>query len=251
MKQLFILITVLAYSLQAIAQKEECEHHYFRNKAISTSACYGKGFNSGKARAFDKSGKVIYEKGIRKFAGHSYVQFSYYESGAVKKAEWSDAPDAGIQWYKSVTTFGEDGKVTGYTEQSHDGLRNVSPLKTMPDTGYKPPVVTPRQPKKKEIVACAVIYSSEIWFINRSKQAAIVHADSKSAGGESYTVRLKPGASAKAGAMIQAQRFENPERFFYFSAVPEVEGKRRLPQITFDHEEQDGKEKRRYYFEVR
>lgn len=241
----FLLFPFVLCSLVVNAQSD-CEYHYYRNKVASTSVCYGKGFEEGKARAFDIAGKVIYEKSIRKFAGHSSVVFSWYESGAVKKAEWSEAPDAGIQWYRSITTFSEDGKVLDVEEQNYEGLHSPAITKRLPDTSYRP-----KPAKKKEVVKCAVIYSSEFWFINRTKYNVIAHADKKSGNDESAVVRLKPGASAKGGAMILAEQFENPERYYYFSVVQPGAGRKKQPVIRFLREEQDSKTKRRYYFEIR
>ncbi|MBC7552734.1 MAG: hypothetical protein H7257_02015, partial [Taibaiella sp.] len=102
---ILILMLFNLSSWSALANDNKCEYHYFRGKRISTATCYEKN-NFGKAVAYNKKGEIIYEKHIRKVAGHSYVIFSYYRTGAVSKAVWHDAADGGIQWYSSITTFG-------------------------------------------------------------------------------------------------------------------------------------------------
>jgi hypothetical protein len=112
-----------------------CKHTYFKGtKKVSTSLCYDKDNRFGKATAYNRKGEIIYEKSLRKIAGHSSVTFSYYSDGAVSKACYSDAPDAGIQWYKSDTWFKNNGTIDHVTEQSNDMRPMMSP-KTWKDTG--------------------------------------------------------------------------------------------------------------------
>ncbi len=175
--------------------------------SVSTSECYEHNSSFGKSRAFDKDGKIIYEKEIRKVGGHSYVLFDYFDNGAVKRAEWHDAPDGGIQWYSSVTTFSDDGKVISEHEQDY----NTSPstvLKTRPGGLQQKPA--PEKPQPSQSMKCAVIYSSEFWFINTMPYPVIVHVESKSKGGISFTVNLNKGATAMGGSRILAEQFEKP-----------------------------------------
>src|ERR1041385_8977966 len=72
------------------------------------------------ACAYDQAGDKIYEQELRNFAGHSPVWFTYYENGAVKKAEWSSAPDAGIQWYKNISNFSDSGTLLNSTDHNYD-----------------------------------------------------------------------------------------------------------------------------------
>jgi len=127
---LLILAMLLSvgYHSFALGEYPVCTHTYFKgSKKISTSTCYDNHQRFGKAIAYNRKGEVIYEKSLRKIAGHSYVTFSYYTDGAVSRAYWSDAPDAGIQWYKSDTWFKNDGTIDRVTEQSHDMHHITSP----------------------------------------------------------------------------------------------------------------------------
>jgi hypothetical protein len=65
----------------------------------------------------NKTGNVIYEKELRTIGGHASVEFTFYPNGALNKASWSSAPDAGIQWYNSTDIFSEDGKLVSHTEK--------------------------------------------------------------------------------------------------------------------------------------
>ena len=121
------------YCMCAEAQKSysNCERKYFNHTHIvSTSICYDKDKHWGKATAYDRKGKQIYQKDIRWVGGHAGVTFSYYANGAVQKANFSDQPDGGIQWYKVVTYFAPDGTVTSEDNQSYDRMNHVTmPLK--------------------------------------------------------------------------------------------------------------------------
>ncbi len=234
---LCILYVVAAYA----DDYKKCTYHYFKGKKVSTSECYDDAHRFGKARAYNMQGQVIYEKEIRTVGGSSHVEFSYYDNGAVKKASWHSAPDGGIQWYNTVTTFSEDGKVTGETENNYDH----SPVQTMQrypgDKGKKDSAHT---------AYCAVIYASEFWYVNTTRYTVIVTADR---GAEHYSLTLKPGATAKGGQLILAEQFDDPSRYYKFSVMPaNSKLKKKLIVIPSDQKPQStSKEVKRYYFEVR
>ena len=80
----------------------------------------------GVSYALDAKGKEILRLQTRRFAGHATVHFSYHANGSVALAEYSNAPDAGIQWYRARYRFDESGNQTGFEEQGrHD---NYGPL---------------------------------------------------------------------------------------------------------------------------
>lgn len=242
----FILVfNLLAGFSVCFAQiaKQGCDYHYFNDRKVSTSQCYEKN-NFGKALAYDRLGKIIYEKELRRIGGHSSVYFSYYHSGAVSKAEWRSAPDGGIQWYSSLTNFAEDGTVTGYTEQNYDD--HVTLIKRPVMEEPKPSVL-----KKKEVMTCAVIYSSEFWFINHTQLPVIVHADRRYGNDDFHTIALKPGDSVKGGALILAEQFDEPEKFYQFGAGYRKSKTSKVLRIKPLGAQQITKEVKRYYYEVR
>lgn len=234
----------------------KCTHTYFTNTKtvwVSTSLCYDKDNRWGKARAYNRKGELIYERELRRVAGHSSVQFTYYESGAVKTASWSSAPDAGIQWYKSYTTFSEDGKITGETSDSYEGpATHINPLQ--PPT-QKPVVKTPPAKPAPATMECAVIYSSEFWFTNYTPHTVVITATRKYNKSETYTLSLHPKETLKAGQLILAQQFDDPSKTFDFSVVPLKAGGKKQRLIILPSEdrqpENPTKETRRYYYEVR
>ncbi len=116
----WIMLFFLNCSAAAARDYTNCTRHYFKNRKLSTSQCYDADHRWGKAIAYSSKGTIIYEKELRRVAGHSSVNFSYYASGAVKRAEWSSAPDGGIQWYSSVTDFAENGTITSFSENNYD-----------------------------------------------------------------------------------------------------------------------------------
>jgi len=87
----------------------------------------------GFSKAYDKTGKLIYDANSSRSGVLSGTGFSYYENGAVKVAEYSSHPDAGIQWYKKTTYFDENGIITSEFEMSDD--MRVTMIQD-PDTSY-------------------------------------------------------------------------------------------------------------------
>jgi hypothetical protein len=74
----------------------------------------------GYAKAFDQTGKEIYNFNIRNFAGHASVDFYFYSSGAVERAQYSSHPDGGIQWSDITHFFHKDGKLNKIEDNSSD-----------------------------------------------------------------------------------------------------------------------------------
>jgi len=109
---------------------------YHSNGKISTTEFrpYGDGYAAqGNSYAYDNTGKIIYECTTSRSGMLSGVNFTYYESGAVKVAEYSSHPDAGIQWYNKTTYFDENGTITSEFEMSDD-MRGT--IQQQPDTTY-------------------------------------------------------------------------------------------------------------------
>lgn len=226
-----------------------CQYRYFAgSRLVSTSVCYDREQHWGIAKAFNKKGEVIYQRQLRRIAGHSSVEFSWYGSGAIKTAAWSSAPDGGIQWYKSFTTFTEDGQINGEIEDSHDNRVTVHAPKTLPNA---PTTVVPAKPAVAE---CAVIYASEFWFTNFTPFAVVATATHRYRPTERYVIVLNPGESKKCGQVILAQQFDEPTRTFDFSAMPSRSAaKQRLVVIPSDTIPPDNpkKEVKRYFYEIR
>lgn len=232
-----------------------CQYTYFKNGKKATSQCYDTDNRWGQARAYTDKGAVIYEKELRKIAGHSSVQFSFYENGAVKRAEWSSAPDAGIQWYRTYTDFAPDGTVTSEVHDSYDnGPGTTAPFKRQEYITPPSPTVSPTPaPSKPTTIGCAVIYSSEFWFINTTPYSVVVTATHKHRNNEMNSITLRPRQSAKGGQVIQAQYFDDPAKQYDFSVRAVKPGnKTKFILLPSDKKpEQTSKENQRYYFDIR
>lgn len=108
---------------------------YHKNGKISTEEFRPSSHQymaQGYAKAFDPKGVEIYNALTSRSGQISSVWFTYYENGAVKSAEYSSHPDAGIQWYKKTTWFDESGKITSEAEYSHDD--HVTLTHALPDS---------------------------------------------------------------------------------------------------------------------
>ncbi len=253
------LSLLLSFSLSSFGQRfSNCKYTYFKNGKKATSQCYDADDRWGQARAYDYKGAVIYEKELRKIAGHSSVQFSFYENGAVKKAEYSSAPDAGIQWYRTYTTFAQDGTITSEVNDSHDnGPGTTAPFKRQEYITPSPtPTVSPTPATAKPTpttIECAVIYSSEYWFINTTTYSVVITATHKYRKTEMNSITLRPRQSAKGGQVIQAQFFDNPTKQYDFTVRAVKPGnKTKYIILPSDKQpEQTSKENQRYYFDIR
>lgn len=221
---LIFLLILLAGG--ARAQIDTSHTHYFTSGELSTLIVY-EDSQKGKAKAFDKSGEVIYEKRVRKYAGHASVHFTHYKSGAVKTAQYSSAPDGGIQWYKSTTEFAEDGTVTNETEQQNELIYNPphypihkSIRPTLPDLPEQPVKPKPQpqpqpQPQKKEtpqrkreIVTCASIHQNQIYLVNHTPHTLLFTFKDR---GENSVFHLEPDTRQKAVSYISADITQPPK----------------------------------------
>jgi hypothetical protein len=252
-----ILLFLCSFGNLYAREYPKCRYTYYHNGRVSTKECYDTLRHWGRATAYNPLGKEIYSREIRRIAGHASVAFSFYPNGGVKKAEYSSAPDAGIQWYRTYTSFAEDGTVTSEVHDGYDKgpgttlLHNPSHIPATP-----PAIVPPKRPKdtsQQTTMECGVIYSSEFWFKNTTPYTVVVSAVRKGSKSETYILTLRPRQSMKAGQMIGAQQFNVPATYFDFSVRPLKESVRQkliiLPADT--KPEQVQKDVMRYYYDVR
>lgn len=94
--------------------------HHFTTGGVSTLEWTDKDDRFGRSIAYDQVGREIFSYPTRRVGGHARARFSYHANGGVSKVEVSDAPDRGIQWYRSTTTFDEQGNRTGFREDGRD-----------------------------------------------------------------------------------------------------------------------------------
>lgn len=165
----FILLVFCFLTPYIFAQKmDTIEVVRFKNGEISTIKLSNQ--REGIAKAFNLKGETIYESGTRRFAGHASVEFKHYPNNAVKQANYSSAPDGGIQWYKTETFFDEQGNITHVNDLSYDNLRKPSYII---EPVYNP---TMEQTLKKQVeqknktAKCANIHQNKIIIFNHTKK---------------------------------------------------------------------------------
>lgn len=245
MRYLILLIGMLISVSVHSQEYKNCNHTYFKNsKKTSTSHCYSENKYEGKAIAYNLKGEKIGEWSLSRMHMLSSVHFTFHENGAVAKAEFSSHPDAGIQWYKSYTTYDENGVQTGFTELSDD-LRTtvqIEPayIKTqeeylkeqkVKDSLKLPEIEIKKDSVKQEVIACAVIYVSELWVENKTGKEIMLKWDKKYKTGEKENSpsfkKIKKGEKIKITEQIQAQFYESPLSSINIS-VWDKKGKKKL-----------------------
>ncbi len=138
--------------------------HFFTNGKVSTRPWMDKDDRWGRSWAYEQDGGVIMEHQTRRLAGRASIDFSYHLNGAISKAECSEAPDAGIHWYRSTTTYDDKGNQTGFSEQGHHNF-NIIPGPGVRVT-QKPEVTSPY---KQEVVVEQRMFVSDVFVVISSK----------------------------------------------------------------------------------
>ena len=180
--------------------------HYFTTGQLSTKEWMDIDDRWGRSQAFARDGRELINHQTRKIGGHASVDFSYHSSGGISKAEVSDAPDGGIQWYRSTTTFDANGVQTGFTEQGQD---NEGPI-TRPDVRVMPaPQVA--QPIKQEEVKEQRMFSTEVFVVNASKYTCRMDVVAKypSPALQNSNHTIAPGDTVRIGTYSTGEIYEN------------------------------------------
>ena len=189
--------------------------HYFNTGKLSTKEWTDKDDRWGRSCAYDKSGKEIFSYQTRKIGGHASAHFSYHPNGAVSKIEVSDAPDGGIQWYRSTTTYDEQGAQTGFSEQGHD---NDGPIPGPSVRVTTVPQVT--EPPKQEVVYEQHLFMTQVFVVNASKyicrMEAVAKHPSPAMQGGNYT--MAPGDTLHIGAYTTGEVYEEAAKHVTITA---------------------------------
>jgi hypothetical protein len=249
---LFTLIFLAGTCIYAQDEKYTvCRYTYFKNsKKISTSICYDKDNRWGIAKAFNEEGKEILSQYQRRVAGHANTHFSFHSNGAVYKAEFSDAPDAGIQWNKTTHEFDPSGKLIHFNREGTDNQGHPRLWITHHDSEKVAPYVVPR---KKEVAICPAIYISEAWFVNKTRYVVRVKGAYTGSIADKPTVLLAPGDTGRGGGFVGAEQFANPAERVPYPFTLEAVGTRKRPKLKlemFDAKEIK-KDVKRYYFKIK
>ncbi|TVR79757.1 MAG: hypothetical protein EA412_05850 [Chitinophagaceae bacterium] len=207
MKYLYLLLFFIS-NTAVFAEMDTIEIHFFDNGNLSTMKT--KSGMIGKAIAYNIKGEIIYQKEIRSFAGHASVYFSHHPNGAVKTANYSTAPDAGIQWYKSTTEFSPDGEITNKTVRSHDMRERIIQtyiVETGPENDELEPDVQEEDTTfVQEIMECASIHQNKISLVNHTPYELFIYFVYQR---EKYEYTLSSGEKMEAFTYISAE-ISNP-----------------------------------------
>ena len=198
--------------------------HHFTTGQVSTKEWMDKDERWGRSWAYNRSGEVIFEGQTRRVGGHASVRFSYHSNGGVSKVETSDAPDGGIQWYKSTTTFDADGNKTGFNEYGRD---NYGPI-PRPDLRIMTEPEPPPQLPKQEVAICQRMFQSELFVVNPTNAAVRVVATAKepSPGLPGGTWTMAPGDTVRIGIFSKGEVWPAWETMVELNIVQVVLGDR-------------------------
>src|SRR5690606_22283698 len=179
--------------------------HFHATGEVSTREWTDAANRQGQSWAYDRSGRVIFHRGTRRFAGHESVGFSYHPNGAISKAAYSHAPDGGIQWYKSTTTFDPQGEQTGHTEQGRD---NYGPLPRVgiPTQG---PLDTTRY--RQEVVREQHMFINEYFVVARRNCRVQLRPMQASPAAKDLDATLLKGDTLRGGAYSMGEQFVPPQ----------------------------------------
>jgi hypothetical protein len=174
--------------------------HFFTSGQISTKTWTDAMDRWGHCWAYDRSGKVIFDRQTRRVGGHARVDFRYHPNGAVSHADVSDAPDGGIQWYQSTTTFDPDGQQTGFSEQGWDNNGPIGPR--------LPPATSPAF-KQKEVQEQR-LYTNEYFVVAKKNCRVQLRPKQKSPASKDLDATLLKGDTLRGGAYSIGERFAPP-----------------------------------------
>ncbi|MEO8067308.1 MAG: hypothetical protein ABI599_06415 [Flavobacteriales bacterium] len=189
--------------------------HYFTTGQLSTKQWMDTDDRWGHSWAYAMDGREIINYQTRKIGGHASVYFSYYPNGAISKAEVSDAPDGGIQWYRSTTTYDERGVRIGFTEQ---GQGNDGPIPGIEVRTTQKPEVT--APFKQEVVKEQRMFITEVFVVNASKYTcrmdAVVKNPSPAMQNGNYT--MAPGDTLRIGMYSTGETYDEAAKHVTITA---------------------------------
>lgn len=128
---------------------EQITQCFHKNGKVATIETWDKDRRMGKFVGLDVTGKQLFYYNLRSFGGHASVAVRYFSNGQVQRVDYSDAPDGGIQFYRSTITFDEQGKQLDFQETYYPFEQLTVPQLTPPPA-----------PKQQEIATCAVLFKN-------------------------------------------------------------------------------------------
>jgi len=221
---------------------------FHANRNVSTRVVWDKDKRWGQAEAFDSHGNKIINYQLRRLAGHASISFLYHSNGQIRRAEFSSAPDGGIQYYNMIHEFDEAGNQTHFTDLSRpDGFPQLTiPIHIYDPEKLKRPMVFPDPPPVPEVIACATPYVSEFLIVNRSRRK--ITFDLHPLYNQWFIfpvnccVTLSPGQQLEVYSIILAERFIAPEEAYELKTRTSRRS-RKIPELIKAIPEEDSNRK--------
>ena len=228
--------------------------HYFTTGELSTKEWMDTQDHWGRSSAYKRSGELIFQGQTRRVAGHATVDFSYHPNGGVSKVETSDAPDGGIQWYRSTTTFDEEGNKTGHTEQGHDGRGLIPRVTVDTDQAPSPPTVAPKPtPAEQYGDQGQRLFVNEVYVVNGSRWPVEVSVEpmAPSPALQAGKYLIAPGAQQLIGSYSIGEAFVSPvKRMKVTGRATNRKGRQRAIGVLMMEDRQLGPERKVWYYHV-
>lgn len=150
-------------------------------------------------KAYDKNGKVIYERSYGQKHGSSGVELKYHPNGGISSARYTMQPDGGIQHTDITTYFTADGRVDHEVDMSigDNGMMHGPGIITT--KGPVPaPHVTPR-PAPKPNECAPVPAATEVYLINYTSERLHIRAQYKDIAAGPAFYDIEPSDTVKMG----------------------------------------------------
>lgn len=170
--------------------------HYFTTGQLSSRAWMDADNRWGHSWAYNRQGEVIFDRQTRGFAGHASVDYRYHPNGGISRADVSAAPDGGIQWYKSTTTFDTSGTQTGFSEAGYDHEGPIGPR------------VRPAYPQEE--VREQRMFINEYYLVARKNCRVQIRPKQTSPGARDMDATLLKGDTLRGGTYSMGERFDPP-----------------------------------------
>lgn len=180
---------------------------YHKSGEPSTIETWDKDKRWGSMSGFNSQGKQLFKYDLRSFAGHSSIYLQYYPNGQVKRAEYSSAPDGGIQFWRIVHGFDESGNQTEYYDMSQPDGHPV--IINTPDTSRRP-YTTKTETFKQEVATCATPFITVFEISNETNRKVKVKMNALSnlyTQLKDTTIVLLPFQAVVVDSVILAEMF--------------------------------------------
>lgn len=225
----FLLISFLAACGALCAQSEKgdtivFQKQFFKGTKRLSAYCYRlKSTETGKATAWNRQGKVIFECEVSLRHGVHSAEFFFYEDGAVERVREHQAPDAGIQWYESTHFFDSSGN---FLHTERNDWNETTTLKWTPETEQQ--VVVPAKPQ--EVVKEEPLHR---YLLSLDNQTPFNLKVTAAWGGETQTTTILSGTIAHVLAYTNIGDCRSPNEHLKWNIEAVGRGKRKAKRVDW------------------